>query len=120
MSPSPATTASSIPQCGASRGAAPAAGAGSAEAAEVHALAVSRIKTSSTTTANSANATRRALIRLPLRGHVLGVPLTETADYLCSRFILHLVDGGHQLVARIVVTIAGRFPKGADGEGDRG
>jgi hypothetical protein len=37
------------------------------------------------------------------------VPLIEAADYLCSRFILHLVEGGHQLVARIVVMIAGRF-----------
>jgi hypothetical protein len=49
-----------------------------------------------------------------------GVPLIEAADYLRSRFILHLVEGGHQLVARIVVAIAGRFPEGAAGEGDRG
>jgi len=102
ISPEPATTTSSILEYGASRGAAPVAGAGSAEAAEVQALAVSRIKTSSTTTADSANATRQALIRLPLLGLVPGVPLTGAADYLCSRFILHLVEGGHQLVARIV------------------
>jgi hypothetical protein len=51
---------------------------------------------------------------------VPGVPFAEAADYLCSRFILHLVEGGYQLVARIVVTIADRFPEGADGEGDRG
>jgi len=63
------------------------AGAGSAEAAEVQALAVSRIKTSSTTTADSANATRRALIRLPLLGLVPGVPLTGAAGL--SLFPIH-------------------------------
>jgi hypothetical protein len=107
--PDPATTASGIPQYGASSGAAPAAGAGSAEAAEVRTLAVSTIKTSSTTTADSANATRRALIRLPCSDRCPACPWTEAADYLWSRFIVHLVEGDHQLAARIVVTITGRF-----------
>jgi hypothetical protein len=55
------------------------------------------------------HAADEALIRLPLRGHVLGASSIEAADYLCSRFIVHLVEGGHQLVARIVATIAGSF-----------
>jgi len=29
-----------------------------------------------------------------LLGHMSGVSLTEAADYLCSRFILHLVEEG--------------------------
>ena len=63
----------------------------SAGVADVRTLAVSRIKTSSRkATAPSASATRRALIRLPLLGHVPGVSLTEAADYLCSRFIFIL------------------------------
>jgi hypothetical protein len=67
--PDPATAARGIPKHGTGRGAAAAAGAGSAEAAEVRTLAVSRIKTSrSTTTADGADATRRALIGLPCRG----------------------------------------------------
>jgi hypothetical protein len=32
-----------------------------------------------------------------LLGHMPGVSLTEAADYLCSGFILHLVEGGISL-----------------------